>query len=65
MEELRDMSFYKSESDMTKCPKCKNLVIDITATGCPYCEDDDDGERTFNRRLEEGFDMIGEDDEKD
>ena len=55
------MSFFKSESEMTKCPKCKSLVIDINATGCPYCEDDDDGERTYNRRLEEGFEMTEED----
>ena len=55
------MSFFKSESDMMECPKCKNLVIDLHATGCPYC-DDDDGERTFNKRLEEGFGMTEEDD---
>ena len=56
------MSFFKSENEMTKCPNCKSLVIDITATGCPYCEDDLDGERTFNKRLEEGFGMTEEDD---
>ncbi len=62
MEELENMSFYKSESDMMECPKCKNLVIDINATGCPFCDDDDDGERTYNRRLEEGFEMTEGDD---
>ncbi len=51
----------RRQDEMMECPKCGNLVIDLHATGCPYCEDDD-GERTFSKRLEEGFEMTEEDD---
>ncbi len=52
----------RRQDEMMECPKCGNLVIDIHATGCPYCDDEDDGERTFSKRLEEGFEITEEDD---
>ncbi len=58
MEGVGDM---RRQDEMMKCKKCGNLVIDLHATGCPFCEEDD-GERTFNKRIEEGFEMTEEDD---
>ncbi len=61
MEGASSMS-TRRQDEMMKCPNCGNLVIDIHATGCPYCDEEDDSERTFSKRLEEGFEITEEDD---
>lgn len=56
------MSRFKKDGDAYRCLECDEIVIDIYLHDCPK---DDDGERTYNKRLEEGFGMMEMEDENE